>query len=320
MAARSRLPMNRTGIWAWPRWSVVEPRYTASQLLSGTGTFRLTQRDVAWMAMLLEHSFLGARHLELESSIAVVTRRLGRLHAQGLVATTPERLERGRATPLVYGLTQLGFDVLAMDGNPTALAVESDWKPPHQTKGSRNHLTHQLAVADLSTLIVRHAARFGIPVDWRGSKRLVQRVHPMAAGGQRLEISPDAALLFANGAAVIVEHERSLRSDGVHDRMTKYKRYFAGRMWQANYAREPKVLFSVDVAGNTQGYGESVYELAKAVADDMLLLPAMFTREEWWRAGKVVVEAVGKPAPVDILHAVGFRPRRRTDADAVGRG
>lgn len=203
-----------------------------------------------------------------------------------------------------------------------ARAAAGDWEPPYLTFGTRNNVMHQMPVADLCTLIVRHAAQWGHMVDWRGSKRLVQKVHPNAVGGQRLEVSPDSALLFGNGMPVLVEHERSLRPGDVHDRMTKYKRYFDGRVWEAAYAREPKVLFSVDVRGNTQGYGESVFRLAEETAGNLLLFPAMFIREETWRDGRLMVEAVGKHTTVDILEAVGVeRSHRRVgmaESEAAG--
>lgn len=295
----------------WPMWETADVTHQAGELIRGTGEFWVTERDLEGLAMLLEHSFLGRRHLPFEQSIAVANKRLLRLYMHGLLARCREDVAEGRASAWVYGLTRLGFEVLVLNGNVVALAAEPDWDPPYAAFGTRNNVVHQLAIADLATTVIRHAARAGVPVDWRGSKRLVQRVHPMAVGGQRLEVSPDAALLFGNGTAVLVEHERSLRPGDVHDRMTKYKRYFDGRVWEASFAREPKVLFSVDVLGNTQGYSESVYNLAKEAAASLLLFPAMFIREDVWRVDKLTVEAVAGNRSVDLLQAVGLALTRR---------
>ena len=68
------------------------------------------ERDLTWLAMLLEHSFLATRHFLRDCSDGVATRRLARLHACGVLAVTREQVHRGRASHYVYGLTRLGFD------------------------------------------------------------------------------------------------------------------------------------------------------------------------------------------------------------------
>ena len=307
----------RAGQRIRPLWEAVQPRFLAQELMQGTGQFWVTPRDAEILAMLLEHSFLGRRHLPFEGGARSARERMRKLYEHGLVARVRERPDTGTASMHVYGLTRLGFEVLLLDGNPVAVAAENGWEPPYTTFGTRNNVVHQMAVADLCTLVVREAGSVGGLVDWRGSKRLVQRIHPMAVGGQRLEVSPDAALVFDTGDVALVEHDRSLRPGDVNDRMTKYKRYFEARAWEATYAREPKVLFSVDVLGNTQGYSESVYTLAKEVAGRMLLFPAMFIREDTWRAGRLDVETINRDKATPLVDVLGLRRSRRANSAHV---
>lgn len=282
-------------------WEVFPPSHTPDNLAVGTGDFVLVERDYTVLETLLNQNFLTSRHFWMfttkDGSISRkgATKRLQRLTKEGLVARMKiASLYRDslQGAEYAYSLTAFGLECLALGGHQEAADRISTWKPPYLTNTRRNNIIHELSVADLCTGIMSHFKTADVKAGWRGSRQTFQRVHPMMAGGQRLALAPDAAIVLSTGHTFLVEYEESLRPDTFGSKLAEYRRYFEHEVWQSAYLTPPKILVSASETSDRQRYwGNPFQEVLKMGRKAVFLYQHMFLiKEQNWRRGIWMVQ------------------------------
>lgn len=308
---RRRMPM---------RWTVREPQHSVADLCTGTGTFVLVTRDYKALREIFRRNFAATRHLRMFSSPRAASNRLRRLLEEGLVARTAvTSVKNGavRGWEYAYGLTSLGLECLAAGGDRDAASRLGEWQPPYLTGTSRNNVLHELSVADLCSGLVEHLETERIVAGWMSSRDTFQQVHSMMAGGQRLIVAPDAAVVLSTGDSILVEYEESLRPESFGRKLVNYARYFQGRVWSAEYVRAPKVLFSLSGESDRQRYWTNPLEQGLQMAKQVVALyPYVYLiREQNWRNGLWSVLPIRDGDVEEPLHQVVIR--QAADADGA---
>lgn len=312
------------------RWDVHYPVHTLDALIAGIGDFRVNPlREELLLEVLLQHDFLASRHLlamGLFASPTRLSRRLSRLCREGFVARTivsarpsPAAVYQDDLTypqipiPLeqsweyAWTLTQFGFDTLLQWDNEDARRVATRWHPNYETRGFRNNVIHDVAVADLcqhliTHLTTGHSDRTGY---WVNAKSAVQRLETSLACSlvPRQYLSPDAVVMISGPDAVdmiLVEYEESARPDSVRDRCTGYSVYFHQRGWKPKFpeVQSPHLLWSFTDHSDRQRYWAQPFVEAQKIVKDwpMLNHHAFLLNEQEWRRGRWLAY------PADSLH------------------
>lgn len=299
--------------YATPHWQEAAVDWTAEDLYRGTGRFRLTDRDLALLSGLFENNYMLGRHIAgycSERGLVfpgrqAFSQRMIRLFRHGLVAKA-KVLPRGigRTYEYVYSLTALGLSVLVHGGHNLAGQSQDWWKPPHHYKGRRNNVWHQLAVVDLVQGLAAYGKYNGREVFWVGSRFIEQRISAQRAGGMPLILDPDAALQVGVSHVLLLEHQRSIDTDQITRKLTKYQRYAAIEGWRGVYHRAPQLLFSVNDVSDTQHHSRDPVALVADIARGLYLRNCLVLPESESRRLRWGVTTIDHPHPMDLWEAL----------------
>lgn len=299
MAVRNRQGL-RTTAFSDLIWEVKEVPWTERDIRYGTGSFRLSVRDRECLAELYDKHFLQARHFRQFTHLRLFHRRFLQLFEHGLIARAKVQPTARVRKEYVFALTRLGLDILAHGGDGSGeddimRDAEEDlkegWVPPYESKGSRNNVLHELAVADLCDAIVAYCGAAGMWASWAGSRTLEQRFYPAGGRGRPLRLSPDAEVAMAE-ATLLIEHQRTINPEKVKRTIQKYQRYFQLRAWADYYHAPPKIIISVADKDDTQNYWADPYSEVLEIARSMNFQEGVFIPESRWRAMNLAVEQV----------------------------
>jgi hypothetical protein len=127
-------------------------------------SFALTERDIDIIKLVARHRFMRSTHVLdfLEGSSQGVLRRLERLFHKGYLTRPPAQLEWYRAgggsSPMVYGVGNVGIDLLAAQFGFRRAAV--DWTAKART-AARGEIGHALEVTDFMVALAVACRRRG---------------------------------------------------------------------------------------------------------------------------------------------------------------
>lgn len=287
-------------------WEAVEPRSTVSDICGGNGQFRLTEKDVEFLASLLDHNFLTARQVPVFGSPTYMRNRFLRLFREGVIARAkvPEmgqRYSHGRSWEYAYGLTSVGFQCLVFNQDDTAVRLDGTWEPPFRKSGGGAGLLHQVHLADLCVGIDAYIGSEALGLSWVGTGHVEIRVPGEIGRRPGLTIRPDAVFYTTTSDRLIVEHQRVLDTRKVTDHFDDYAEMFAHKAW-SEWERPPVVLFSVSDVPQ-QRWANPVDRVRQVAGARRPLHGHLFIiKESDWRMGRwTVVDANPKADPVDLF-------------------
>lgn len=282
----------------------------------GTGTFRLTQRDMAVLEGLYERNSMGVRHLvadRLFASSEYGAARMNALFSQGLVARRRmglSNLDAGidRGWVYVYCLTEAGIACLRAERD---VWVPASWTPLWQANSHRSHVIHELSVCDMAQSLIAAVGEESSLSYWTPARMVVQKtgrtgLHPSI---QRKFVSPDASVsvqVRGRTETFFLEYEESLRPQTFTDKLLGYLAYYEREDWnrQHKFAAPPKVLISVSRAKDRKQFSNQ-FEGACTVIDGIrtMLWPlrqfVYLAQEEDWRNGRWTLSAIDRH-PMDL--------------------